>query len=42
MTEKEFHDFFISQNYMPIELLRARMKGDIPKDFKSSWKFLNL
>ena len=41
MTEKEFHDFFISQNYMPIELLRARMMGDIPKDFKSTWRFLD-
>jgi uncharacterized protein (DUF885 family) len=42
MTEKEFHDFFISQNYMPIELLRARMKGeDLPRNFKSSWRFLN-
>ena len=41
MTEKEFHDFFISQNYMPIELLRARMKGEIPRNFKSSWRFLN-
>jgi uncharacterized protein (DUF885 family) len=41
MSEKEFHDFFISQNYTPIELLRARMKGDIPKDFKSTWKFLD-
>jgi uncharacterized protein (DUF885 family) len=40
MTEKEFHDFFITQNYTPIELLRARMNGDIPKDFKSSWRFL--
>ncbi|TVP51319.1 MAG: DUF885 domain-containing protein [Mongoliibacter sp.] len=40
MTEKEFHDFFITQNYTPIELLRARMKGDIPKDFKSTWRFL--
>lgn len=41
MTEKEFHDFFISQNYMPIELLRARMKGeDLPRNFKSSWRFL--
>ncbi|SMD41948.1 Uncharacterized protein conserved in bacteria [Aquiflexum balticum DSM 16537] len=41
MTEKQFHDFFISQNYMPIELLRARMKGeDLPRNFKSSWRFL--
>lgn len=41
MTEKEFHDYFITQNYTPIELLRARMKGDIPKDFKSNWRFLD-
>lgn len=42
MTEKQFHDFFISQNYMPIELLRARMKGEnLPRNFKSSWRFLN-
>jgi uncharacterized protein (DUF885 family) len=42
MTEKQFHDFFITQNYMPIELLRARMKGEkIPRNFKSSWRFLD-
>ncbi|MCH7411449.1 DUF885 domain-containing protein [Belliella sp. DSM 111904] len=41
MTEKEFHDYFITQNYMPIELLRARMKNDLPKDFMSSWRFLD-
>jgi uncharacterized protein (DUF885 family) len=41
MTEKEFHDFFISQNYMPIELLRARMKGEnLPRNFKTNWRFL--
>lgn len=42
MTEKQFHDFFITQNYMPIELLRARMKEEkIPRNFKSSWRFLD-
>jgi uncharacterized protein (DUF885 family) len=42
MTEKEFHDFFISQNYMPIELLRARMKEEnLPRNFKSNWRFLD-
>jgi hypothetical protein len=42
MTEKEFHDYFISQNYMPIELLRARMKDEnLPRNFKSSWRFLD-
>ncbi|MGY6558268.1 MAG: DUF885 family protein [Nitritalea sp.] len=40
MTEKEFHDFFIRQNYTPIALLRARMQGDIPQDFKGDWRFL--
>lgn len=40
MSEKEFHDFFITQNYTPIELLRARMNGDIPRDFRSKWRFL--
>lgn len=42
MTEKQFHDFFITQNYMPIELLRARMKEEtLPRSFKSSWRFLD-
>ncbi|UJP66466.1 DUF885 family protein [Mongoliitalea daihaiensis] len=41
MSEKEFHDFFITQNYTPIELLRARMNGDIPRDFRSGWRFLD-
>ncbi len=42
MTEKEFHDFFITQNYMPIELLRARMKEEeLPRNFKNNWRFLD-
>ncbi|MCH7398480.1 DUF885 domain-containing protein [Belliella sp. DSM 107340] len=41
MTEKEFHGYFITQNYMPIELLRARMNEELPENFKTSWKFLD-
>ncbi|EIM78853.1 hypothetical protein A3SI_00205 [Nitritalea halalkaliphila LW7] len=39
MSEKEFHDFFIRQNYTPIALLRARMLGDIPENFKGDCAF---
>lgn len=42
MSEKEFHDFIITQNNMPIELLRARIKNKpIPEDFQSTWQFLD-
>ena len=42
MTEKAFHDFIITQNTVPVELLRARIKGEtLPKDYKSSWRFLD-
>jgi uncharacterized protein (DUF885 family) len=41
MTEKEFHDFFITQNNTPIALLRARMNDEILKDFKGDWRFLD-
>ena len=42
MSEKEFHDFIITQNNMPIELLRARIKNKpIAEDFQSTWRFLD-
>ncbi|EON77379.1 X-Pro dipeptidyl-peptidase [Lunatimonas lonarensis] len=42
LTEKAFHDFVMTQNYVPIELLRARMKGDpLPKEFTSQWRFMD-
>jgi hypothetical protein len=42
MTEKAFHDYIISQNYMPIALLRARMKEEkLNKNFQNNWRFLN-
>lgn len=42
MPIKEFHDRFMKENYMPIEMLRATLTDqDISRDFKSSWKFYN-
>ena len=40
MTFKEFHDAILKENNMPVELVRAILTNqDIPKDFKTSWKF---
>lgn len=40
MTEKIFHDRVLRENNMPIELLRALLKGEkLTSDYKSSWKF---
>ena len=40
MPIKEFHDRFMKENYMPIEMLRATLTNqNISRDFKSSWKF---
>jgi uncharacterized protein (DUF885 family) len=42
MPEKTFHDLILTQNAMPIEILRARVTGKtLPKDHRASWKFLN-
>lgn len=42
MTEKEFHDLIMSQNSMPVEILRAKVIGnELKKDHKASWKFLD-
>ncbi len=42
MTEKEYHDFVMSQNTLPIELIRAQIqKETLSKDHKTSWKFLD-
>ncbi len=41
MTEKEFHDFIITQNNVPVELLRARINGEtLNRNHQSNWKFL--
>ncbi len=40
MTYKEFHDAFLQQNEMPIEMERAILENKPPaKDFISAWKF---
>jgi uncharacterized protein (DUF885 family) len=38
---KEFHDRILEGGPMPIELVRANLTGTpLPRDFRSSWKFL--
>ncbi len=40
MTERDFHDRVMRENYMPIELLRAALTdAPLERDFKPSWKF---
>jgi hypothetical protein len=42
MAEKEFHDLIMTQNAMPIEILRAKVTGKpLSKDHKTSWRFLD-
>ena len=42
MPEKTFHDLILTQNAMPIEILRAKVTGKIlSKDHRASWKFLD-
>lgn len=40
MSIKEFHDAFMQENQLPIELMRAVLTNQkLSKDFKTSWKF---
>ncbi len=40
MTNREFHDRIMTENSIPIEMLRAGMTNvKLTKDFKPSWKF---
>ncbi len=40
MSMKEFHDAFMQENQMPIELMRAILKQEkLPENFKTNWKF---
>jgi uncharacterized protein (DUF885 family) len=42
MGEKEFHDLILTQNTMPVEILRAKVTGKpLKKDHKASWRFLD-
>ncbi|KAJ5429752.1 hypothetical protein N7491_006768 [Penicillium cf. griseofulvum] len=43
LGEKEFHDRFLKENCMPIELARALMQDQpLSRDHKPSWKFYSL
>ncbi|MCK7554674.1 DUF885 domain-containing protein [Chitinophaga sedimenti] len=40
LTEKQFHDTFLQQNTMPIELFRAiLLQQQLKKDYTTSWRF---
>jgi len=40
MTDREFHDSILQGGRMPIEMLRARLKGVEPdRGFQASWRF---
>jgi uncharacterized protein (DUF885 family) len=40
MTNREFHDTFLREKEIPVELVRARLTGQkLSRDFRSSWKF---
>jgi hypothetical protein len=42
MGEKEFHDLILTQNAMPIEILRAKVTGKpLKRDHRASWRFLD-
>ncbi len=41
MTIKQFHDAVMRQNNIPVELLRAVLKGEeLPENYSTSWRFL--
>jgi uncharacterized protein (DUF885 family) len=40
MTNRQFHDAILVGGPMPIEMVRARLKGEKPpRDFKAQWRF---
>lgn len=40
MTDREFHDAILQGGRMPIEMVRARLRGEAPpRDFQASWRF---
>lgn len=40
LTDMEFHDWFLKENHMPIELMRALMqRRPLSRDYKPSWRF---
>jgi uncharacterized protein (DUF885 family) len=42
MTNRQFHDAIMMGGPMPIEMVRARLKGEKPpQDFQPAWRFAN-
>ena len=40
MSEREFHDTILKGGRMPIEMVRARLLGEVPaRDFRAAWRF---
>ena len=40
MTERDFHDAILKGGRMPIEMVRARLLGEVPpRDFRAAWRF---
>lgn len=40
MAEREFHDRILRESVIPVELMRAALRGDrLERDFQSSWRF---
>ena len=40
MTNHEFHDKVIKQNYLPMEMVRATLTNQkLTRDYKPNWKF---
>ena len=43
MSYKQFHDAVLHENSMPVEMVRAILTGQqLPKDFKTGWRFYKL
>jgi hypothetical protein len=41
MTSREFHDWILKENRIPVEMVRAiLMNQKLTRDFKTSWRFL--
>jgi hypothetical protein len=40
MTNREFHDAILRENYVPIEMMRADLtRQPLTRDYKTIWKF---
>ena len=41
MTDRQFHDHILRQNAIPIELIRATLRGErLVRDYEKSWSFI--